>query len=203
FVLRFEYEPDVDADESAGQCESVDRIVFGYEERELVGSIIRMARESRADGLDIFGGFRVLENLIRVAQPPHDHSADLILIFQGQDGACRAAHVRQIIRIGRGRRRGGDHHRGGEQECGKRFHSCSVNWGRTTVKPHSFDPLALKRFTHEPGARSREGQGGLPSPKTKSPPGGELLTYEEMAERVGFEPTWGAMPPTDFESVPL
>ena len=24
-----------------------------------------------------------------------------------------------------------------------------------------------------------------------------------MAERVGFEPTWGAMPPTDFESVPL
>ncbi len=25
----------------------------------------------------------------------------------------------------------------------------------------------------------------------------------ELAERVGFEPTWGAMPPTDFESVPL
>ena len=24
-----------------------------------------------------------------------------------------------------------------------------------------------------------------------------------LAERVGFEPTWGVMPPTDFESVPL
>jgi hypothetical protein len=24
-----------------------------------------------------------------------------------------------------------------------------------------------------------------------------------VAERVGFEPTWGVMPPTDFESVPL
>ncbi len=26
---------------------------------------------------------------------------------------------------------------------------------------------------------------------------------KEVAERVGFEPTWGVMPPTDFESVPL
>jgi hypothetical protein len=24
-----------------------------------------------------------------------------------------------------------------------------------------------------------------------------------MAERVGFEPTWGAMPPADFESEPF
>ncbi len=27
--------------------------------------------------------------------------------------------------------------------------------------------------------------------------------FFELAERVGFEPTWGVMPPTDFESVPL
>ncbi len=26
---------------------------------------------------------------------------------------------------------------------------------------------------------------------------------QKLAERVGFEPTWSVMPPTDFESVPL
>ena len=26
---------------------------------------------------------------------------------------------------------------------------------------------------------------------------------ESLAERVGFEPTWGAMPPADFESEPF
>jgi hypothetical protein len=29
------------------------------------------------------------------------------------------------------------------------------------------------------------------------------VAAEILAERVGFEPTWGVMPPTDFESVPL
>ncbi len=30
-----------------------------------------------------------------------------------------------------------------------------------------------------------------------------VVNRGNLAERVGFEPTWGVMPPTDFESVPL
>ena len=98
FVARREDETEVDADESARQCEGIDGVVAHEEEREALRRIPGGLRDdARAEALDVFGRLGVLDDLAFVAELAHDLQADVVLIVDRERGGGGAADVGQIV----------------------------------------------------------------------------------------------------------
>jgi hypothetical protein len=133
-VLGLQEQAAVYADEAAGQREGVDAVVPDHEEVEALRAIVGLAGQPETQRADVLGDFRVLQDLVLVAQPAHDHAPDLVLVLQRQRGLRRAADVGQILRIGMACAADQDQagHSGGQQGLergnGRYFHSrqCGV-----------------------------------------------------------------------------
>ena len=98
FVARGQHQSVVHADETAGQRERVDGVVAHEEELEALRGIAGgLGHDARAERLQVFGGFRVVDDLALVAQLPHDLQADAVLVVERQRRGGRAADVGQII----------------------------------------------------------------------------------------------------------
>ena len=119
FVARGQHQSVVHPDETAGQCERVDRVVAHEEELEALPGITGcLGNDARAERLQVFGGFRVVEDLALIAQLPDDLQADTVLVVERQRRGGRAADVGQIIAGALGRhpgRQAKHHHQQGEQ----------------------------------------------------------------------------------------
>src|SRR5690606_32082890 len=55
FVLGLEQQPDIHADEAAGQSEGVDGRILDHEEVEALRAVVRMAGQAMAERGDVFG----------------------------------------------------------------------------------------------------------------------------------------------------
>jgi hypothetical protein len=98
FVARGEHEPIVDADEAARQRERIDGGIAHVEELEALRGIARGLRDdARAERLQVFRGFRVLEDLAFLAQLAHYLQADAVLVVERQRGGGGAADVGKVI----------------------------------------------------------------------------------------------------------
>jgi hypothetical protein len=107
---------------------------------------VRLAGKLEAQRADVLGDLGIFQDLILVAQPSHDHAADLVLVLQGQHGLRRAANVGQILRVGVAGAPNHDQGRQGgaqqslEQRKGRHFHSEQCGAGRRGCKALQLRP---------------------------------------------------------------
>ncbi len=119
FVACGQHQAVVHADEAAGQREGVDGVIAHEEELEpLRGIAGGLGDDARAECLQVFAGFRIVDDLALVAQLPDDLQADAVFVIQRQGRGSRAADVGQVITRLRhclGRQAEHHHQHGGQQ----------------------------------------------------------------------------------------
>ena len=107
-----------------GKREGVDAIVADEEEVEAKVTVVRVARELSAEGVDVLGELRILDDDAGIAQLQHHAAPELVLAALAQRGVGRGAEIRELV-VGRRRRGQSQHHC---EEDGQILHDsdCSV-----------------------------------------------------------------------------